>query len=228
MGKKVPCRQRITRSGDVWYTVKNINIFTIIPYIFGKYFWKDLYCSKSEEAKIHVELNKAADKIKTLLAQLPQVQATLKAELKQVEKETSSSDATGKTFYLDMSEVPKDRTYVPMPEMTWKEVVNTRLSGDKSQGTLRERIGGGQLNNRPRSGTTGFTLDEVNRQFGNHLEDTNDVDQMAGYKPPKPKQKGKNRHGKNRIRGESDEEYEYRLENMKNRSSEYEDDDLLR
>lgn len=207
---KILVRHHILNGGEVWLQRRRA-----LPAMLCISVWYDWYKLDTELYRIDMKLNKLCAQVEKLLAERAVVERDLKSEKKDVDRCTGQTKGIGDPFLIDLNQLPKDLSSTSKPEQLWKKILNPRLTAPASQrGTAdRQKHIQGQ-----EGGRSVFLSDELG-QFKDVVVEATGADTIVPYrhKDNGKGAKGKGRHGKNRIKGETDEEYQSRLE--KNRSN---------
>ena len=218
---KVLVRHHILNGGEVWLQRRRS-----IPAMFCISSWYDWYKLDTELYRIDEKLNQLCAKAEKLLAERVLVEKDLMSEKKDVDKCTGQTKGVGEPFLLDLNQLPKDLSNTSKPEQLWRKVLNPRLSARPSQrGTAdRQRHIQGQ-----EGGRSVFLSDDMG-QFKSLVSESTGADTIVPYRHKDTGKEGKgkkNNHGKNRIKGESDEEYKTRMDDLQRGNSNRRDDERL-
>ena len=205
---KVLVRHHILNGGEVWLQRRRF-----LPAMFCISSWYDWYKLDTELYRIDVKLNKLCAQVEKLLAERVVVERDLKSEKKDVDRCTGQTKGIGDPFLVDLNQLPKDLSSTSKPEQLWRKILNPRLIAPASQRGTADR----QKNIQGQEGGRSVFLSEELGQFKDVVAEATGADTIVPYrhKDNGKGNKGK-RHGKNRIKGETDEEYQSRLaENRK-------------
>ena len=225
-------RPHILNGGEIWF--QRTRFFPSILCMKVGYDW---YMYDTPKYLIDIRLNQIAKEAEKLLAALAIVERNLKEEKKHIEKCVGQSRNVGDWDFIDTDEIGKNpvtgEDLIPTwgspqkaskPEQLWKKIFHPRLSAHTSQrGTAgRQRHIEGQ-----EGGRSVFLSEELG-QFKDVVEETTGADVVIPYrhKDTGKNSKGKkNNHGKNRIKGESDEEYQSRMDDLRHGNTHDDDDE---
>tara|TARA_R100001377_G_scaffold65669_1_gene41001 strand:- start:402 stop:1058 length:657 start_codon:yes stop_codon:yes gene_type:complete len=210
---KVLVRHHILNGGEVWLQRRRT-----IPAMFCISSWYDWYKLDTELYRIDVQLNKLCAKVEKLLAERTVVERDLKSEKKDVDRCTGQTKGIGDPFLVDLNQLPKDLSSISKPEKLWSKVLNPRLYARASQKGTTDR----QKHIQGQEGGRSVFLSEELGQFKDVVVESTGADTIVPYRHKDNGKggKGKGRHGKNRIKGETDAEYQSRLEGLRNSKDE--------
>ncbi len=199
---KIWVRHHILNGGEVWLQKSFC------------FFWYDWFKLDSELYHIDEKLNKLAHTAEELLAKRALVERDLNGEKKDVGKCTGETKGYGKPFPCDRGDLPKDLTNRSKAEKLWQKIFHPRLSAHASQ----KGVAGRQRHIEGQEGGRSVFLSEELGQFKDVVEESTGADTIIPYRHKDTGKSGKgkkNKHGKNRIKGESNEEYESRMEDLR-------------
>ena len=171
--------------------------------------WYDWYKLDTELYRIDEKLNKLCAKVEMLLAERAVVERDLKSEKKDVDRCTGQTKGIGDPFLIELDQLPKDLSSTSKPELLWRKILNPRLVAPASQRGPADR----QKHIQGQEGGRSVYLSEELGQFKDVVVESTGADTIVPYRH-KDTGKGKKAHDKNRKKGESNEEYQSRLEKI--------------
>lgn len=180
--------------------------------------WRDWKLINNSLYDVEQKLAKKAKEMKDLLDERKILLATLKQEKKEISDSKRFRQGISEPFYMEVKFMDWlfFRRYPDLnpPDPFWKKFIDKKFLDDKPKPTgIRERMG---ISEHPASaGVSAYTMDKP----GAVVLGGDEFDHVIQYReenPKKQRNKGNNgnsqRHWKNRRKGESEEEYEDRME----------------
>lgn len=170
---------------------------------------------------METKLNVKCEEIEDLLFDLEQARKHERGELKAVTTDRYNRDGDTDWYLEDLKYLVRFKKYVAKPSGYYKEVLNPafmrKFGISKTAGKTKKSSHGDIPDNLVGTGERSiYVLPGESSGAKNALEADLGADNVIGYRPPEKKKKqssgSKNGHWKNRRKGESEDEYDERME----------------